>query len=209
MLSPKIPLRSPTPPPALSDLRPEVGAALSEVVHRAFAKKREDRYQTIVQLRRAIEAAVPMARSRTSLLGPPALPARATQAVVPAAAPKSTSVGAEQRRRTPRAAYATPVHIILPNGTSVDGRNEDISEGGMLVLSREPCEPGQLVSLRFAMPIEGHVVTCAANVRWVRASRAGDVQSPRAIGLEFVDLSPDLRASIARYIELMGDPSQP
>jgi uncharacterized protein (TIGR02266 family) len=194
---------APRPPKSLLDVCPEVGEPLAKVVHRAFAKKREDRFQSIVDLWHAIEDAVPSALAQTTLLGP-----RPALAKAPSLIPAAKPVVAGQRRRFPRAPYATPVRILLANGGTLDGRNEDISEGGMLLLSREVCAEGEVVNVRFALPMEGHVVTCPAVVRWLRAARPEDAESPRAIGLEFVDLAPEVRVSIARYVELIGDPGQ-
>ena len=191
------------PPKPLVEVCPEVGEALAAVVHRAFAKKRDDRFQSIVDLWHAIEDAVPNAVARTTLLGP-----RPALAKAPSLVPAPKPVAAGQRRRWPRAPYATPVRILLPNGGTLDGRNEDISEGGMLLLSREVCAEGETVQVRFALPMEGNVVTCSAVVRWLRAARPDDAESPRAIGLEFVDLAPEVRASVARYVALIGDPNQ-
>ncbi len=193
------------PPRSLLEVRPEVGQALSEVVHRAFAKKRDDRFRSILDFWRALEVAVPNALAMTTLLGPRPAPMKAPS-LAPAPKPPPTPVA--QRRRWPRAPYATPVRILLAGGGALDGRNEDISEGGMLLLSREMCTQGENVNVRFALPMEGRVVTCPTVVRWVKAARPGDPESPRAIGLEFVNLAPEVRASIARYVELIGDPTQ-
>jgi serine/threonine-protein kinase len=176
------------PPPALS---PPVNAQLAAVVARALAKKREDRFATAAEMGRALREAVPDAWKHTTLLGPPPLPG-----------PAETS--ATQRRRLPRAPYSTPVHILLPEGT-IDGRTEDISEGGMLILSRQSCEVNARVSVRFALPIEGRVVSCEADLRWLRAARPEDPDGPCALGLEFVDPPAALRSSLRRYVELMGE----
>jgi len=74
----------------------------------------------------------------------------------------------------------------------------------MLVICRQPCAPGSIVVVRFALPIEGRVIACQARVRWIRDARPGDAEGPRAVGLEFTELSPEVRASIARYCTLMG-----
>jgi hypothetical protein len=55
------------------------------------------------------------------------------------------------------------------------------------------------------MPIEGKVVSLEVHVRWVRAARPSEPQGPRAIGLEFVALPDAVRASIAKYVALMGE----
>ncbi len=173
---------------------PEVSPALAAIVERALAKKREERFPSAGDLARAVREAVPSAPVQTTFLGPPPLPRSA-------APTKGTD--AAQRRRVPRAPYGTPVHIVLAQG-SVDGRSEDISEGGLLIITRQDCAPNQRVKVRFALPIEGHVATCDADVRWVRAARPGSSDGARAIGIEFVDPTPAVLASIKRYVDAMG-----
>ena len=95
----------------------ELPRSLADVVDRAIAKRRDARFQSVSDLARAIEAAVPEASAVTALLGPPPAPKREA----PVAA------GPQQRRRTPRAPYNTPVRLVLEGGI-LDGRTEDISE---------------------------------------------------------------------------------
>jgi len=186
---------SETPSPALPPeaCPPEVAA----IVEHAMAKKREARFGSASEVIGAILSAVPHARERTALLGPPPMP-RATTPLHPAP---------EQRRRSPRAPYVTPLRIVFPEGDYVDGRTEDISEGGLLVICRSACPSDVRVELRFALPVEGTIVTCAAHLRWVRSARPDAIDGPRALGLEFVNPPAELRASIARYVDLMGDGS--
>lgn len=182
------------PAPDVRARSPEVPAPLAAIVQRAIAKKREDRFQGVLELAQAIHDALPSAPARTSLLGPPPRPD-------PQAPAKAAPAG--QRRRVPRAPYVTPVHIVMPRG-SVDGRTEDISEGGILVITRQPCETNLRATVRFALPIEGYVVNCEADVRWVRAARPDAPDGARAIGLEFVEPSAAVRTSIKRYVDAMG-----
>lgn len=176
--------------------------ALADVIARAVFRERGARYRSMSEFRAALLAAAPGALARTWLLAPSVLrepvdserPADATAAL--------------QRRRKVRAPYTTPVRIVLPSGEGLDGRNEDISEGGLLVISPGACEPGQRVTVRFALPIDGRVTECAARVRWVRAARPDDVNGPCAIGLEFLPLPSTIVEAIAQYVALMADPSQ-
>jgi serine/threonine-protein kinase len=181
------------PPPSLRSVAPDVPEALAQVVARAIAKSRALRFAGVGDLAFAIEQAMPGAARATTLLGP---------------ARRSVTLRDEspQRRRSPRTPYNTPVRLLLENGV-LDGRSEDISEGGLLVLSEATCAPGQRVALRFALPMEGKVVSVEVDVRWVRAAGGVDAQGLRAIGLEFVDLPTPVRASIARYVELMAEHS--
>ncbi len=185
-------------PPKIGEICPEIGDALAKVIDVAIARQRKERFVDAMELARALHGSIPMARTRTFFLGPPPMPKYLpppTRPVAPAAT---------QRRKMPRAAYTTPVQILMGT-TAIDGRSEDISGGGLLVISREPCTANTEVTVRFALPIEGLVVSCKAHVRWVRAARADDVEGPRAIGLEFIGATPEMSGSIARYVELMGD----
>jgi eukaryotic-like serine/threonine-protein kinase len=180
-------------PPNVRTRLPVITEVLAAVVQKAIAKKPGERFPNVLGLARAIHEAIPSAGDQTTFLGPPP----------PSRFGPATTVDPRQRRRAPRAPYVTPVHVILPRG-SVDGRSEDISEGGLLVITRQGCEPNQRSTVRFALPIEGRVVSCDADVRWVRAARPDASDGARALGLEFVEPPAALRASIARYVEAMG-----
>jgi hypothetical protein len=181
-------------PPRADAHVPEVGEKLGSIVQRAMAKRREDRFPSALELARAIHEAFPAASGRTFFLGPAPVPRYAV----------AMPVDATQRRRTPRVPYVTPVRVTLPGGAGLDGRSEDISEGGLLVITRQPCEPTPRASLQFALPLEGTTQTCDAVVRWVRAARQDLVDGPRALGLEFIDPPAGLLAAIKRYVEIMG-----
>jgi serine/threonine-protein kinase len=183
------------PPPSVRAGAPEVPQPLALVVDRAIAKARTSRFASMQEMATAIEEAVPLAGRATTLLGPPPLPRAETPAE-------------QQRRRAKRAPYNTPVQLVLPGGRTLDGRTEDISEGGLLVLSHADCGADQQVAVRFALPIEGRVISVEAHVRWVRAASGQHAPGIRAIGLEFGEASPAVRASIAQYVALMADRNQ-
>ena len=201
--------------PPLVSIAPIAGPKLSAVVARALAKDRVARYQSIDELSRDLAASIPGARRRTQFFptasGPlpagGAATATATPAPGPVAPPSSSNMRAaialEQRRRAVRANYATPVQIVLADGVHVDGRSEDLSAGGFLIILDTGAEIAhdQIVRLRFALPIDGRVVTCQAQVRWVRTSHGR-----RAMGVQFVDAPPELGPQVDRYISLMGVP---
>ena len=92
----------------------------------------------------------------------------------------------------------TPVRIV--HGSSVlDGRSEDISVGGLLVLAPQAFEQAELVTVRFSLPITGKVVEINATARWVKAARATG-----AVGLQFGSLPADAHAVIEKYVTMMG-----
>ena len=159
---------------------------LCAVVDRALSKERAHRQQSMSELAAELVDAAPGTPEVTSLLRP-----RTHAESVPPA-----TLG---RRRAPRAPYASPAQIVTSSGT-FDGRTEDISEAGLLFIARERCEAAGRVAVRFALPIEGRVITCPAEVRWTR----GGETSPRALGLEILALPEPARAQIAQYVSLMG-----
>ena len=108
-----------------------------------------------------------------------------------------------QRRRSPRAPYTTPVRMTFPDRI-VDGRSEDISEGGLLVIASASCQPNARMNIRFALPMEGRVIGCDAHLRWSRCARSDATEGPHALGIEFIDPPVALTASIARYVQLMA-----
>ena len=169
------------PPPKVTQVAPAVPTAVAEVVERAFARARDDRFESAKRLADALEKALPgVTRVAGSNAEPP-----------------------EQRRRAARVPYSTSVRIVLQDAV-IDGRTEDISQGGLLVICREACEVGQRAEVRFALPLDGQVVTCTAQVRWVSSERPGRRRAPRAVGLEFVDPPPHVVATLARYVRQLG-----
>ncbi len=195
---------SPHATPSVRAGRPDVPAPIAEVIDRALCKDRRDRYSDMDAFTAALTAAAKETRTtrlRSALLGPPPLPDSAAARSVDA------PLDYTQRRRSPRAAYVTPVRLII-DGRTLDGRSEDISDTGMLVLCRGECPVDQSVAIRFASPIDGRVVTLLGRVRWVKGTGKQD-HAQRAIGVQFDTIPDDVRASIHRYAELMEDPTKP
>lgn len=105
------------------------------------------------------------------------------------------------RRAHPRAAYVTPVRLRVPGGDSLDGRCEDISEGGLLTLVSGEVETGVEVLARFALPSSGRMVSLPAETRWSR-----EVGGKLAVGLQFIDPGEKIAEDIRAYAEYMGTP---
>lgn len=183
------------PRPRVIEFAPAVPPALAAVVDRALARARDDRFETATLLAKALEQALPSGPKPISILSPPqvldATPLREGAPAVKTEAPKS--------RETVRAPYSTSVRIVMDDGV-IDGRTEDISAGGLLVISRDPCEANQRGEVRFALPLEGEIVSCSVVLRWVSSERPGRRGAPRAIGLQFVDPPSKVTATIARYV---------
>jgi serine/threonine protein kinase len=116
--------------------------------------------------------------------------------VVPPRLPELPST----RRRFARAPYVTPARILRANGGALDGRSEDISAGGLLVLAPQAFGQEERVTVRFALPITGKLIEVPATARWVKNAARG----AGAVGLEFAALAPDHLTVIENYVTAMG-----
>jgi serine/threonine protein kinase len=208
-------LKSATEPvPPLRQKAPEVSAEFAAVIERALAREPDDRFSDALALAQALRRAAP-AIAPSSLLGikqgPPPVPLRPSvlsAAVLDSAGRASTPSMARPapvppplpatRRRFPRAPYVTPVRIYHGE-TVLDGRSEDVSVGGLLVLAPQAFEQAELVNVRWALPMTGRVIEISATARWVKAAGVRG-----AVGLQFTALPSDAHAVIDRYVTMMG-----
>lgn len=118
----------------------------------------------------------------------------------PAVEPKASHAP----RQYPRVPYAAPVRLV-GRDTKSDGRTEDISEGGMLLLADLAIERGEQVQVKMPLPASGRIATIEAVVRWCTG-----VRGRHAIGLSFGELPADVRADVQQYAQFMvRDREQP
>lgn len=184
--------------PHLGDHCPDLPAAVCGVIEKALARDRADRWSSARGFRRALHEAIGFDPAPTSLLDltprhDHARPGTSKQ-TLPLASPPTTI---SQRRRFVRAPYVTPVEIVRGSRV-IMGRSEDISEGGLLVTTGEPCSYKELVRVRFALPNSGCFVQCEVVARWMHSGRRVGAQ-----GLEFRELPDDVRATIREYVTAM------
>jgi serine/threonine-protein kinase len=134
----------------------------------------------------------------------PAVPPPAPRAApAPAAAPAQAPTGvapATGKRRFARAPYTTPAQLKLATGEVIAGRVEEISEGGVQFIAARGLAAGDRGEFSFAEPITGRVLRCSAISRWTKTGRGGR----HATGFEFENAPAESRASIKKYVELMG-----
>jgi len=162
--------------------RPDTPEALARVLERALAGESKDRIADAAGFAAAWSGATSSLRQATELLAARAAPG-----------------GARDQRRYARAPYITPVRIVESSGTHLDGRSEDISEGGLLVFTPRECRSGDVVKCRFALPSSGRITEVSATARWVRVARGNG-----AVGLEFLDLAQAARDEVRQYVSLMA-----
>lgn len=171
-----------TTAPPLSEKGVEVPKELEQLIECCIAKEATARYANAGKVWDALAAiARTLPSPEESLLG--IKPSEETQS---AAGPV---------RRFARAPYVTPVTTIQSDGVQFQGRNQDLSEGGLLVLLPLSCKPEHLSFAEFALPISGQVVRVPIKGRWVRSARMAS-----AVGLEFTMLSDAHREEIHQYV---------
>ncbi len=180
--------------PKVDDPDGSIPPPLVKALERALSKDPAARFPTISDFARSLRGSLGTLPPRTSLLG-----LKREPAVSDSGSPDSQTVMEvpKARRRFARAPYVTPVRVLGPGSAYVDGRTEDISAGGVLVVC-ESVKPEGDVKIRLALPISGRIATLSATARWVHRSR-GD-----AAGLEFIDLDPDAKREIETYVSAMG-----
>jgi serine/threonine-protein kinase len=187
---------STAPMPSIADVRPDVPRALVDVVARCLAPAAE-RYATMHEVALALRDCVQRPLESVDLL-------RAEQpqpaAAVAAAPVTKAQEPFEARRNFARAPYVTLATLQRERGPATDARIEDLSEGGVLLITSTPYTAPETVRLRFGLPISGRVITLRATVRWSRTARGAP-----ATGLEFIELPDAARSEIRQYVALMGN----
>jgi serine/threonine protein kinase len=211
------------PAPTVASKRHDVPAVFGHVVDRCLELDPGARYASMAELSVELEAArefpavsIDPKRTRSSVQltaagsavarpGAPASPAAAPKSQLkpdpgpPSSAASPMAKGVEARR-FPRAPYTTPAMFSATRGDSLNGRIEEISEGGTQFITSLRIEPGRAGTLRFSAPMSGKMCQVNVTARWSRAGRG----NLHAVGFEFLDLTADARAAIAKYVALMG-----
>lgn len=190
--------------PSVEDLARGVSLGACEAILRAMSPTPSARFESVEVFLHALFAGS-AAQPSAPLLQPRVAP----QVQQPGAAtsPSADASGAS-RRKHKRAPYITPVRVVRADGSTIDGRSEDISEGGLLVVLPATYRGGafagvEQIHCRFALPTTGVVATVVGTVRWLK-----DGQGRAALGVAFTDPSDVVRKSISTYVSVIGtDPS--
>ena len=179
------------PHPSVRTTRPDVPAYLADTIARAMNVKAEERFEDAAAMEQALMQALQPGQQHTIDESLPHAEAPQPEHLL------ATDPAIAQRRKFARAPYVTPVQVALPNGALVVGKSEDISLGGLLVLTEMPCGNGDRARVRFSSPLSGRLVEVTALTRWVKSARGR-----AAIGLEFTDIQSDLAGEISEYVAL-------
>ena len=185
-------------PAALRARRAEIPPSLESEVMKGLELDAADRSPSNAAFARACVDALDGAVPQLSLLD--LQPDSGVVSIPGELAPKPTMAArAPARRQHTRAPYVAPVRVLLPEGIHVDGRTEDLSEGGTLVVTKNAVPTDRTVSVRLPLPGDGRVVEITGVVRWSRERR-----NVFASGLEFVGLTDDARNAVRTYVSMMS-----
>lgn len=181
--------------PALASIRSDVPPKLAEIITQCLGQDPASRPESMQLLAEALRALARQPSDRVDLLAASA----ATPATPTVNKPGAPAAPPQARRVHPRAPYAALATLQRERGGANDARIEDLSEGGVLLVTRETYAAGETLRVRFGLPISGRVLAVPALVRWSRVARGAPV-----IGLEFRELSDAARNEIRQYVALMG-----
>lgn len=186
-------------PRGVRELRPETPSALADAIDRSVARAPEDRYQSMAEMRLALEASASAGIDGVNLYQSYwDSPQSGTSKPV---APKQTFAdgpGGISRRRHRRAPYVTLARLSRADGETVDGRVEEISEGGLQFVGEHPVTGDEPLRIRFALPSSGRVTEVKAAPRWSRTRRGVHVA-----GFEFTEIADGARDEVRAYVAIM------
>ena len=182
--------------PRLTEVAPEFPTAAGEAIIRAMSPLPANRFESMEAFLTALLAGIEPSNVMLLKRSPQG------EARVAADEPNGAS-----RRKHPRAPYITPCRVVRADGTTIDGRSEDISEGGILIVlpinyrgtAGANSSGVEQIQARFALPTTGVVATVPGTVRWLK-----DGQGRAALGVAFNDPIPAVRQSISTYVRLVG-----
>ncbi|PZR16760.1 MAG: serine/threonine protein kinase [Archangium gephyra] len=179
----------PKPP---HEVNPNVSRAWSDVIMKAVQKNPADRYQTAIAFQTALEQAMG-AQPAAPILTPPSAPAL----------PKIVAPGEPQPR------HSAKFDAIV---TRLDGKSlgtlkcDDISKGGMF-LSTTVELPPVFARVKVTIPSANNLDLLAEVVRHVPADQARAWGMAPGFGVQFLDVTPQLRDTLTRLVQ--GLPIQP
>lgn len=199
----------------VSRRRPELGTRFDDVLAHALAPNRYERTRSLGELFDALERVADVPLRATRLLagldvrdvperaGPETINVDPSELEVVDAVPPLLPADVRARRKQPRVPFGTPVRVAW-SGHIADGRSDDVSEGGMLVMIDATPEPNSDVTLHFDVPGTNTRAAVSCRVQWVKPGRRRT-----AVGLEFLSIGDPIRRAIAALTTLGDDASRP
>ncbi|MFO0555806.1 MAG: serine/threonine-protein kinase [Polyangiaceae bacterium] len=179
----------------VSTIRGDVPTALSQVIARLLQSSPENRFPSMASVAETLVSIAHRDLSNVDLLAEDSRRHESSAAAGPSAEPKPPTYV----RRHRRAPYSTLARAIRTSGGSIDGRIEEVSEGGFQFVGERNVPSGETIGIRFALPVTGKILSAMAIARWTRSVRGAS-----ATGFEFIDIQESSRTEIAQYVAIMG-----
>lgn len=114
------------------------------------------------------------------------------------------SASAEPRRRAFRVPFTVEVNVESEHNFWT-GFTQNLSEGGLFVATEREVPMGSIVQFEMRLPGSDRVWLVVGCVRWARGADAATEDAPVGIGLQFVDVEPELAALIETFIQRSRD----
>ncbi len=183
----------------VNEVCPEIPRGVSDVLQRCLDSAPGDRFGSAAELSAALRHCLSRESGSVNLLGRgPGREAQSRDATTVAGAPTAKQAHVTSRRRYPRVPYLALARIVQEDGTTIDGRVEEVSEGGLQFVGDRAIVEGEMVRIRFALPASGRITEASAHARWNRSIRGNT-----ATGFEFSEIAESARAEIGKYAEIM------
>ena len=111
-------------------------------------------------------------------------------------------IAVRKRRAYPR--FPIELKMRLERGRSVfTGRTENVSEGGLFVLTDLPERIGARVDFSLRLPEIDQTIHLSGNVCWIREVERRDWHK-RGFGLRFDSIAPEIFAQIRQTLTIRG-----
>ncbi|MGH7330262.1 MAG: PilZ domain-containing protein, partial [Polyangiaceae bacterium] len=183
-----------TPIRPARDLRPEIHAALGDLLSRVLARNPDERFASMTAVCNAIAGLPSVDPPRIYDDGRDAVE-RSSPTIADAPVAKGRNAS---HRRHPRTSYMTLAQLRIGERDTHDGRIEEISVSGFQFVGQRQIPAGTRALVKFALPMSGRVIESAVVARWSRATRALQVS-----GFEMIEPKSDIVADIHKYVSLM------
>jgi uncharacterized protein (TIGR02266 family) len=103
--------------------------------------------------------------------------------------------------RNPTQHLATEIELDVASDHNIyAGFSANLSDAGLFVATYQPQAVGDRLRVRFRLPGIEKPIEAKVEVQWIRTTDAGE-DGPPGFGGAFVELDPDGRAAVARFVE--------
>ncbi len=114
---------------------------------------------------------------------------------------KGESLEATERRNFGRVPVDYDLKVSVDSGHDFyTGLMQDISTGGLFVVTDKHHKIGEQVTLRFAFPGRSEAIEAKGTVRWQR-SHFADSSQPEGYGIQLEELPPEVIAAINHHLQ--------